>query len=100
MTGSELVELDHDLAEGPRLVRDAAFGACIGAVVSWLGYAGGKHLLSSTMQGAGAGAAIALLSYGFEHWKSSKAHSAHHLTGFLAPYPLYRASLTYPWSSH
>jgi len=100
MTNSELSELDHDLAQGPSLARDAIFGACIGVAMTWLGYAGGKHLLSSAMQGAGAGVAIALAAYGFDQWKSSKAHSARHLAGFLAPYPLYRASLTYPWSSH
>jgi hypothetical protein len=104
MTGTELAELDRELAEGPRLVSDAVFGACIGAVVGWLGYAGGRNMGSSVLQGAGAGAAVALASYGFKQWKSSREHSllrdAEHRAGFLAPHPLHRASITYPWSAH
>jgi hypothetical protein len=102
MTDSELAELDEELAQGPRLARDAAFGACIGAAMSWLGYGGGNRLFSSAAQGAGAGVVIALLSYGFDQWKSTNAHRSKSpaLTGFLAPYPLYTPSVTYPWSSH
>jgi hypothetical protein len=102
---SELADLDEELAQGPRLARDAVFGACIGAAMSWLGYGGGNRFASSAMQGAGAGVAIALLAYGFDQWKSSSAHQekARQLsakTGFLAPYPFYAPSVTYPWSSH
>jgi hypothetical protein len=103
MTGNELAELDRELAEGPRLVSDAAFGACIGAMMVWLGYGGGRHITSSVLQGAGAGVAVALASYGFKQWKSSREHTllgSAERAGLLAPYGLHRASVTYPWSSH
>jgi hypothetical protein len=106
MTESELFDLDHELAQGPRLVRDAVFGACVGAAVSWLGYSGSKNLFASAVQGAGVGATLALLSYGFEQWKSSREHVLlgsglpRHVAGALAPYPCYAPSVTYPWSSH
>lgn len=102
MTEFELTELDHDLAEGPRLVRDAVFGACIGAAVSCLGYGGARNFFSSIAQGAGAGVTVSLLSYGFDQWKSSREHALKgwHVAGALAPFPFYAPSVTYPWSSH
>lgn len=109
MSQAELALLDHDLSQGPYLVRDAVFGACVGAVVGWLGDVNGKRLFSSIAQGAMAGAGVSLASYAFGSWKSSSEHkqleSSHHAGG-LALYPgwpsvpFYDPSVTYPWSNH
>lgn len=105
MRETELVMLDHDLAQGPCLVRDAVFGACVGAVIGWFGKADSKHLFSSIAQGAVAGTGVSLASYAFGSWKSANEHRqlgvpSSHLTGALAPYPFYAPSVTYSWSNH
>lgn len=95
---SELADLDHDLAQGPRLMRDAVFGACVGAVFGWLGSP--KGMVSSVVQGAGAGAAVCLAGYAFGQWKSSQEHKQLGMHVGLAPAPFYAPSLSYPWSNH
>lgn len=106
MREAELADLDHELAQGPRLVRDVVFGACVGAVIGWLGFGGRRQMIASVAQGAGAGAAVCLVAYGFGQWKSAKEHeqldasTGKHVTGTLAPYPFHAPSVTYPWSSH
>src|SRR5271154_7048974 len=87
---AELADLDHELAQGPCLVRDAVFGACVGAVIGWLGDSGGRRLFSSIAQGAVAGAGVSLASYAFGSWKSVNEHKQlgpSHFTGTLVPYP-------------
>jgi hypothetical protein len=99
---TELADLDHELAQGPRLMRDAVFGACVGAMIGWFGSSSGKRMLTSVAQGAGAGAAVCLASYAFGQWKSAQEHKQlgpSHFAG-IAPAPFYAPSLSYPWSNH
>jgi hypothetical protein len=106
MSGADLADLDHELAQGPKLVAGAAFGASVGALLGWLGGAKGEAFFSNVAQGAGAGVAVSLGSYAFWQWASTRQHEGRepevlpvHKTG-LSPYPLYRPSLSYPWSEH
>jgi hypothetical protein len=106
MSGADLADLDHELAQGPKLVAGAAFGASVGAIMGWLKGESGSTFFSNIAQGAGAGVAVSLVSYGFWQWASSRQHEGRepkvlsvHKTG-LVPYPLYRPSLSYPWSEH
>ncbi|HYB23848.1 MAG TPA: hypothetical protein VED41_08630 [Solirubrobacteraceae bacterium] len=105
MSGVELADLDRDLARGPLLVHGAAFGASVGAIIGWLRGERGVDFLSNVAQGAGAGAALGLASYGFWQWVSGREHEMRcqrrpEFRSGLAPYPLYRPSLSYPWSEH
>ena len=102
---TELADLDHELAQGPRLMRDVVFGACVGAMIGWFG-SSGKRMFTSVAQGAGAGAAVCLADYAFGQWKSAQEHkqlgsakAAGYFAG-IAPAPFYAPSLSYPWSSH
>jgi hypothetical protein len=105
MTPTELADLERKLAQGPHLVSDAVFGACVGGFVGWLGVAHGRHMFANVAQGACAGIIVSLATYGFNQWKAdqerrqSSAVLGEHFAGALSPYPLYRASLTYPWSN-
>ena len=106
MSGVELADLDHELAQGPKLVAGAAFGASVGAIMGWLHGERGETFFSNVLQGAGVGVALSLASYGFWQWAAGREHEAQepktlpsHKTG-LAPYPFYRPSLSYPWSEH
>ena len=107
MTQTELADLDRSLAEGPCLVNDAVMGACVGILIGWFGYDGSqkRHVFVDGMQGAVAGAAVSLVTYGISQWISAKEHERERLStgsfraGF-APFPFYRASVTYPWSNH
>jgi hypothetical protein len=100
VTGAQLADLDHELAEGPKLIAGAAFGASVGAIIGWLKGERGETFFSNVVQGAGAGVAVSLASHAFWQWASnSEHHLPEHRTG-LAPWPLYRSSLSYPWSEH
>lgn len=106
LSGVDLADLDHELAQGPKLVAGAAFGASVGAIMGWLRGERGDAFFSNVAQGAGVGVAVSLASYGFWQWVSDREHDGHeakvlpsHKTG-LAPYPFYRPSLSYPWSEH
>lgn len=95
MTAAGLAALHRDLERGPRLLRSAAFGAAVGAIVSWARGPGDGGVPAGAAWGAAAGAAVALAAHGFKRWTSE----THHRVG-LAPWPLYRPSLSYPWSEH
>ncbi|HTR02658.1 MAG TPA: hypothetical protein VMN82_05630 [Thermoanaerobaculia bacterium] len=106
MGEAELADLDHELAQGPKLVAGAAFGASVGALMGWLKGESGETFFSNVAQGAGAGVALSLASYGFWQWVSGREHDCReptlpssHRTG-LASWPFYRPSLSYPWSEH
>jgi len=106
MTQTELSDLERKLAQGPRLVSDAVFGACVGGLVGWLGVAHGREMFAHVVQGACAGVAVSLAAYGFNQWKADQERqerlqlkTAGHFAGAIAPYPFHRPSLTYPWSN-
>ncbi len=61
MTQTELADLERKLAQGPHLVSDAVFGACVGGLVGWLGFAQGRHMLGNVTQGACAGVFVSLV---------------------------------------
>jgi|SRR5271157_1660490 len=107
MTQTELADLERKLAQGPHLVSDAVFGACVGGLVGWLGVAHGRHMFASVAQGACAGVVVSLVAYGFNHWKVGQdrqeqlaSKTAGYFAGALSPFPLHRGSVTYPWSAH
>jgi hypothetical protein len=101
VTAAGLAALHRDLDRGPRLLRSAAFGAAVGAIVSWARGAGDGDggVPTGAAWGAAAGAIVALASHGFKQWSSKSEHVFPHRAG-IAPWPLYRPSLSYPWSEH
>jgi len=108
MTYPELADLERDLGRGPCLVQGAVFGACVGAIIGWFKGSRGNDFFENMTQGAIAGVGVNLADYGYSQWlagrersalKSKLPKTAGEFTG-LAPYPLYRQSLTYPWSEH
>ncbi len=112
MTHPELADLERDLGRGPCLVQGAVFGACVGAMIGWFKGSRGKEFFENMTQGAISGVGVNLADYGYSQWLAKRERSllerealtvesrgAAEFTG-LAPYPLYRQSLTYPWSEH
>lgn len=105
MTHPELADLERDLSHGPCLVQGAVFGACVGAIIGWFKGSHGEEFFENMTQGAIAGVGVNLADYGYSQWLAGKeksvleARTGGEFVG-VAPYPLYRQSLTYPWSEH
>lgn len=114
VTDAELLDLDRSLARGPHLVEDAVLGASVGILIGWFSGVG-RGAITNAAMGAAAGGFVSILRYSGKQWMSKHGHadlesklgsfdsSAAKVGGYragLAPYPYYRASTTYPWSSH
>ena len=111
VTEAELLDLDRSLARGPHLVEDAVLGASVGVLIGWFSGVG-RGAITNAAMGAAAGSLVSVLRYSGKQWLSKREHDKseavvkgylagleRYRTGF-APYPYYRASTTYPWSSH